>query len=32
MFYFGSLGAEHVPEEIKEFVGNRNIVGNIFRI
>ena len=23
--YFGSLGVEHVPEEIKEFIANRNI-------
>ena len=30
--YFDSLGAEHVPEEIKEFVGNKNIIANIFRV
>ena len=30
--YFDSFGAEHVPEEIKEFVGNKNIIANIFRI
>ena len=29
--YFGSFGAEHVPEEIKEFVGNENIKANFFR-
>ena len=23
---------EHVPEEIKEFVGNKNIIANIFRV
>ena len=28
--YFDSFGAEHVPEEIKEFVGNKNIEANIF--
>ena len=28
--YFDSFGVEHVPEEIKEFVGNKNIIGNIF--
>ena len=30
--YFGSLGVEHVPEEIKEFIANRNIKVNIFRV
>ena len=30
--YFNSFGAEHVPEEIKEFIGNKNIKANIFRI
>ena len=30
--YFNSFGVEHVPEEIKEFVGNKNIIGNIFRV
>ena len=29
--YFDSFGVEHVPEEIKEFVGNRNIIANIVR-
>ena len=28
--YFNSFGVEHVPEEIKEFVGNKNIKANIF--
>ena len=28
--YFNSFCVEHVPEEIKEFVGNKNIIGNIF--
>ena len=28
--YFHSFGVEHVPEEIKEFVGNKNIKANIF--
>ena len=32
IIYFGSDGVEHVPEEIKEFVGNKNIKSNIFRI
>ena len=30
--YFDSFGVEHVPEEIKEFIGNKNIKANIFRI
>ena len=30
--YFDSFGVEHVPEEIKEFIGNKNIKGNIFRV
>ena len=28
--YFDSFGAEHIPEEIKEFIGNKNIKANIF--
>ena len=30
--YFDSVGVEHIPEEIKEFVGNKNIIVNIFRV
>ena len=30
--YFDSFGVEHIPEEIKEFIGNENIKANIFRI
>ena len=30
--YFDSLSVEHNPEEIKEFIGNKNIKANIFRI
>ena len=30
--YFGSFSAEHVPEEIKEFIGNKNIKANIFPV
>ena len=25
------FGVEHVPEEIKEFIRNKNIIANIFR-
>ena len=28
--YFASFGVEHVPEEIQEFIGNKNIKANIF--
>ena len=28
--YFDSFGVEHVPEEIKEFIGNKNIKVHIF--
>ena len=28
--YFDSFDVEHVPEENKEFIGNKNIKGNIF--
>ena len=30
--YFDSFGVEHAPEEIKEFIKNKNIRANIFRI
>ena len=30
--YFNSFGVEHIPEEIKEFVVNKNIKNNIFRV
>ena len=30
--YFGSFGVEHIPKEIKEFIKNKNIKANIFRI
>ena len=30
--YFNSFGVEHAPEEIKEFMGNKNITANIFRV
>ena len=28
--YFDSVGVEHIPEEIKEFVENKNIIANFF--
>ena len=30
--YFDSFGVEHVPEEIKEFIGIKNIKANILRV
>ena len=30
--YFGSFGVEHIPIEIRTFIGNKNIKTNIFRI
>ena len=30
--YFDSFDVEHVPEKIKEFVGNKNIIANIFQV
>ena len=32
IIYFDSFGVEHVPKEIKKFVGNKNIKANIFRV
>ena len=30
--YFYSFGVEHIPKEIKEFIGNKNIKANIYRV
>ena len=30
IIYFDSLGVEHIPEETKEFIGNKNIKAKIF--
>ena len=32
VIYFVSVGVEHIPKEIKAFIGNKNIKTNIFRI
>ena len=29
--YFDSFGVEHIPKEIKKFIGNKNIKANIYR-
>ena len=30
--YFNSFGVEHILKEIKKFIGNKNIMSNIYRI
>ena len=30
--YFDSFGVEHIPKEIKKFIGNKNITRDIYRI
>ena len=30
--YFDSFGVEHIPREIIKFIGNKNIITNIYRI
>ena len=30
--YFDSFGVEHIPKEIKKFIGNRDITANIYKI
>ena len=32
VIYFDSFGVEHVPKEIKRFIGHKNIKANTFRI
>ena len=32
VIYFDSFGIEHIPKEIQEFIGNKNIKANIYRI
>ena len=32
MIYFDSFGVEHIPKEIKEFIKNKDIKTNLFRI
>ena len=32
VIYFDSFGVEHIPEEIKAFINNKNLKTNIFRI
>ena len=30
--HFDSFGVEHIPKDIKKFIGNKNIITNIYRI
>ena len=30
--YFDSFGVEHIPKEVKKFINNKNVIGNIFRL
>ena len=30
--YFDSFGVKHIATEIKKFIGNKNIIANIFRV
>ena len=30
--YFNNFGVEHIPKEIKKFIGNKNKEANVFRI
>ena len=32
VIYFDSFGVEHIPNEIIKFIGNKNIITNIYRI
>ena len=32
VIYFDSFGVEHIPKEIKKFIGNKNIKANIYRV
>ena len=32
VIYFDSFRVEHIPKEIKTFIGNRNITTNIVRV
>ena len=32
IIYFDSSGVEHIPKKITKFIGNKNIITNIYRI
>ena len=31
IIYFDRFGVEHIPKEIEKFIGNKNIITNIYR-
>ena len=31
IIYFDSFGVEHIPKEIKKFIGKKNVITNIYR-
>ena len=32
VIYFDSVGVEHIPKQIKKFIGNNNIITNVYRM
>ena len=30
--YFDNFGVEHIPKEVKDFIGNKDIKTNMFRV
>ena len=32
LVYFDSFGIDHIPKKIKNFIGNRNITANTFKV
>ena len=32
IIYFDSFGVEHIPKEVRKFIGNKNIATNIYRM
>ena len=32
VIYFDSFEVEHIPKEIEKFIGNKNVIKNIYRI
>ena len=32
IIYFDSFGVEHIPKEFKKFIGNKNMITNVYRI
>ena len=30
--YFDSFGVEHIPKEIRKFIGNKNVITNIYKM